>query len=207
MNALDRLATSLGRNDEGPNVELAATLAASADTTAIDQLVNALTTASAALKSDAIKTLCEIGALRPDLIAPYAKNFVALLDDGSNRLVWGAMTALDAIASVEPRTVEVYVPRIVAAADRGSVIAKDRCIMTLVKLSKAGDADRMCPILLDRLADSAPNQFPTYAEEIAPVVPKSLLAKFTGILKTRLDTIAQESKRKRVQKLLAKFNG
>ncbi len=207
MSALDQLASALGRSDERPNVELAAALVATNDQTGIAELVAALTTASEAIKSDAIKTLYEIGALRPDLITAYAETFFALLDSSSNRLVWGAMTALDAIATVEPKRIAPRVTQITAAADRGSVIAKDHCISVLVKLAKAGDASALCPILLERLADSAPNQFPTYAEEIAPVVPKAQRASFVGILQTRLKTIAQDSKRRRVEKILEKFNG
>jgi len=207
MSVLDRLASALGRNDEAPNVELAQDLAASRDTGAIAELVGALTTGSAAIKSDAIKTLYEIGALRPELIAPHADAFFAQLDSSSNRLVWGAMTAIDEIAAVAPKQVAAHLPQITAAADRGSVIAKDHCIALLVKLARAGNADTICPILLHRLADSATNQFPSYAEAIGPVVPTPQRGNFIAILKDRLATAMAESKRKRVEKLLAKFNG
>lgn len=207
MSTIDLLASSLGRDDEAANLDLAGSLAARNDNGAIAELIAALDTGTAAIRHDAIKTLYEIGAIKPELIAAYAQKFAALLDDASNRMVWGAMTALDAIADVAPKAVEPLVPVMVKAADNGTVIAKDQCIMALVKLSRAGEADKMCPILLDRLEDSAPNQFPLYAEQIAPVVPHSLLGKFTGILKARLDTMAEDGKRRRVQKLLAKFNG
>lgn len=208
MSTIDLLASSLGRDDEAANLDLASRLAAGDDKGAIAELIAALDTGTAAnIRHDAIKTLYEIGAIKPELIAAYAQKFAALLDDASNRMVWGAMTALDAIADVAPKAVEPLVPVMIKAADSGTVIAKDQCIMALVKLSRAGDADKMCPILLDRLQESAPNQFPLYAEQIAPVVPQSLLGKFTGILKARLETIAEDSKRRRVQKLLAKFNG
>jgi hypothetical protein len=207
MSVLDRLASALGRNDEQPNVALAQDLAATGDSAAIVELVGALSTGTAAIKSDAIKTLYEIGALRPELIVPHADAFMALLDSSSNRLVWGAMTALDAIAATQPGRVAADLPHILAAADRGSVIAKDRCIALLVKLAKAGDADSICPILLQRLADSAPNQFPSYAEAIAPVVPKPQRRNFIAILNERLTGMLQQAKRKRVEKLLQKFNG
>lgn len=207
MSVLDRLASALGRADEEPNIALARDLVATADTGAIAELVAALTGATPALKSDAIKTLYEIGALRPELIAPHADAFLALLDSSSNRLVWGAMTALDAIATVAPGPIKDHLPQIIAAADRGSVIAKDHCMALLVKLAKAGNADIACPILLHRLADSATNQFPSYAEAIAPVLPPPQRPGFIAILRQRLSVIAQDSKRRRVEKLLQKFNG
>lgn len=207
MSVLDRLASALNRNDERPNIELAEALAAAGDSAAIAELVAALDTAPAAIRSDAIKTLYEIGALRPELIAPHAAAFFAQLDSSSNRMVWGAMTALDAIAAVEPKTITAHVPEILAAADRSSVIAKDHCMAMLVKLAKGGDTERMCKILLERLSDCAPNQFPTYAEEIAPVVPAAQRGNFIAILTRRLGTILQDSKKRRVEKLLQKLNG
>ena len=54
MSVLGRLASALGRNDERPNVQLAETLAASADAAAIAELVAALA-GKAAVANDAIK--------------------------------------------------------------------------------------------------------------------------------------------------------
>ncbi|MGO4182467.1 hypothetical protein AB4Z17_14885, partial [Paenibacillus sp. TAF43_2] len=95
MTIIDKLAASLNRKDEGPNQELAKYIADRDDKGAVIELVDNLHNNDKNIQSDCIKVLYEIGDLRPSLIAEYSKEFVTLLDDGNNRLVWGAMTALD----------------------------------------------------------------------------------------------------------------
>ena len=99
------------------------------------------------------------------------------------------------------------VTAIIAAADRGSVIAKDHCNSILVKLARAGHGARAVPILVERLKTAAPNQFPTYAEAIAPVLTPEQRPGFLAVLTQRLGQIAQDSKRKRVELLMRKLNG
>jgi hypothetical protein len=202
VSVLDRLAGALGRNDERPNVELAETLAARADGAAINELVAALSDAPAAVQNDAIKVLYEIGARAPGLIAPHAAAFFALLKSRNNRNVWGALQAIDAIAGVADKAVAAELDAILAAADKGSVIAKDKAMSILARLAHAGHAARAVPILLSRLRDAAPNQFPMYAEFAAPVVDPAHTAAFRAILETRLAKIPQPAKRKRVEKVL-----
>jgi hypothetical protein len=57
MSVLDRLANALGRNDERPNVELAAALARDGDAVDIAVLADALSTKPQAVQNDAIKAL------------------------------------------------------------------------------------------------------------------------------------------------------
>jgi hypothetical protein len=121
MNLLDKLASSLGVRDETPNVELAKIVAANNDAGAVKSLVENLAHKKSAIQGDCIKVLYEAGALRPELIAPHLDAFVRLLDHKNNRLQWGAMLAVDYIASVNPAAVYAHLPKIVAAADGGSV--------------------------------------------------------------------------------------
>ena len=76
-----------------------------------------------------------------------------------------------------------------------------------MKLARSGYGDKAVPILVERLKHAAPNQFPTYAEETATVMTPEQKPGFLAVLKDRLGKIGQESKRKRVEKLLRKFNG
>src|SRR4051812_17161384 len=105
MSVLSQLASSLGRRDEIPNKDLAARLIKRNDTLSVKELVENLHHKNKDIQSDCIKVLYEIGEQKPELIVSYAKEFVALLDQKNNRLQWGAMTALDAIASVEPKSI------------------------------------------------------------------------------------------------------
>jgi HEAT repeat protein len=205
MSVLDKLASALERNDERPNVELAEALVARPDKKAIATLAEALTTGSVAVQNDAIKVLYEIGERAPELVAPHADAFLALLKSRNNRNVWGAMSAIDTIAGVKAKDVAAHLKDILAAADKGSVIAKDKAMSTLAKLAQAGEPKAM-PALLDRLEDAAPNQFPMYAEMALPAVNPPHRARFTGILEARLKTIAAPAKRARVEKVLRKLS-
>lgn len=204
MSVLGRLASALGRNDERPNIELAEALAASADAAAAAELVAALA-GPIAVASDAIKVLYELGERRPELVAPYAEEFIALLASKNNRMVWGALAAIATVAALRADSVLAALDAILAAADASTVIAKDKANAMLVNLAKAGHAAQVLPILLSRLGDAAPNQFPTYAEQIAAVVDAGHKPKLIEILEARLPGVEGRAKRARVEKLLTKL--
>lgn len=204
MSVLGRLASALGRNDERPNIELAEALAASADAAAAAELVAALA-GPIAVASDAIKVLYELGERRPELVAPYAEEFIAPLASKNNRMVWGALAAIATVAALRADAVLAALDAILAAADASTVIAKDKANAMLVNLAKAGHAAQVLPILLSRLGDAAPNQFPTYAEQIAAVVDAGHKPKLIEILEARLPGVEGRAKRARVEKLLTKL--
>ena len=205
MSVLGRLASALERNDERPNVELAEALVAKPDRAAIAELAQALSTGSVAIQNDAVKVLYEIGERNAALVAPHADAFLALLESRNNRNVWGAMAAIDTIAAARPRDVAAHLGDILSAADKGSVIAKDKAMSILAKLALAGETKAM-PALLERLASAAVNQFPMYAELALPAVGGHT-ARFEAILTGRLKTIKQPAKRARVEKVLRKLAG
>lgn len=200
MSVLERLASALGRADEQPNMALAEELAARPDPAAVAELVAALSGAPKAVRADAIKALYELGARDPGQIAPHLDAFLALLATRDNRLLWGALEAVSRIAPVRPDAVMAALPAVLAAADRGSVIARDNCIATLAALAAAGQ-----PVLgtaLDRLEAGAPNQFPMYAERLAPVMDAAHRQRFRSILEGRRAAIEQPSRQARIARIL-----
>lgn len=207
MSVLGKLASALGRNDEQPNVELAEALAAKPDAAAIAELAGALATGSTAVSNDAIKVLYELGALKPELVAPHAGAFLTLLGGKNNRNVWGALYAIETITALQPDPVLKQLPAILAAADKGSVIAKDKAVAILVKLAAAGHGAKALPILLERLEGAAPNQFPMYAEQALPVIDAAHRAAFVRLLEARLGSIEASAKRTRVEKVLRRARG
>ena len=207
MTVLDRLSGALDRRYEAPNVALAEDIAARRDMAAIAELARAVRSGPARQANDAIKVLYEVGARDPELIAAQCPVFLEALHSSNNRKVWGAMTAIDTVAERRADALVAELPAIIAAADKGSVIAKDHCNSILVKLARAGYGDKAVPILVERLKHAAPNQFPTYAEAIAPVLTPAARPGFLAVLKERLGKISQDSKRKRVEKVMAKLNG
>ena len=100
---IEKLAFSLGRNDELPNIELAQQLCKENNAEGIKEIVEGLKNKDKRIANDCIKVLYEIGDKNPALIAEYADVFINLLNSRSNRLVWGSMTALASIAELYMR--------------------------------------------------------------------------------------------------------
>jgi hypothetical protein len=202
MSVLSKLARAQGRRDEKPNVVLAVEIAARGDRKAIAELVAAIPGGSVAVQGDAIKAIYETGERNPKLVAPHAKALLALLPSRNNCLVWGVLSALDTIAVVEAATLHRQLSEILRAAEASSVIAKDKTVSILCKLSRAGYAKTTLPILIDLLKDAAVNQLPMYAEGVAGAVTPSYVPKLRAVLEARLRGVTQASKRKRLERVL-----
>lgn len=206
MSALDRLACALGRGDEEPNIALARELAASGDAAEIAALADALATAPRPVRHDAIKALYELGALRPDLIRPHAAAFLAAMNGADNRLVWGALAALDSIAASDPALIAGHLPQILAAAERGSVIAKDKAVSMLATLAALpGASPEAWPALLAIVEGAAVNQAAMYAEAALRAAPANDPRTLAEVVRARRETIAQPAKRARLDKVLRKL--
>jgi|SRR3954464_12508016 HEAT repeat protein len=207
MSVLSKLASALNRKDEVPNQELAKQLASKADRKAIQELIENLTNKSSAIQSDCIKVLYEIGERKPQLIAEYVKEFIALLDNKNNRLQWGAMTALSSIALEAPKIVNAGISKILSVSNNGSVIAKDHAVNILIKLSSIKPYNETAfPLLIKELLKSPTNQLPMYAEKAMPVINEKNKRLFIKTLSSRLDDIEKDTKRKRVEKVIQKFS-
>lgn len=203
MSIIQHLASSLGHADEKPNIALAERIVADRDAAAIRELVDLFSGKNKALKSDAVKTLYEVGERAPELIAPFAVSFKNLLACPDNRLVWGAMCAIDAIAGVKPEAVYMMLPQIMQAVDKGSVITRDHAVKALVKLAMHERfAKTSVPLLLERLRTAPVNQLPMYAELVGPVVKGKDAALFITTLEHRMVDVPQPAKRKRIEKAI-----
>jgi len=207
MSVLNKLASALDRRDEVPNQELAQQIVTDNDTNAVKELVDNLKNKSKDIQNDCIKVLYEIGELKPALIADYGNNFVALLDSKNNRLQWGGMTALSSITSENPKAIYAVLAKIVAAADKGSVITKDYAVNILIKLCSIKEyADDAFSLLNEQLLHSPTNQLPMYAERAVPIINENNKKLFVRTLSSRLDEIEKDTKRKRVEKVIKKFS-
>lgn len=202
----EALATTLGRRDEEPNIELAQRIAAANDEAAVKDLAELLQGKDKKTKSDCIKTLYELGAIKPGLIKSYDGLFLDLLKSKDNRMVWGALTALHCISSEVPERIYESLHEILDVADKGSVISKDHAMGILVTLcGQKAYREEMIALLLERLQAAADNQFAMYAEQIAPVMAPKHMQLFLQILNARIVTLPKESQQKRIGKLLRKL--
>ena len=206
MSVADRLASALERNDERPNVALADALAAASDPDAVAELAGLLTTGAKAQRHDAIKVLYELGERDPEQIAPHIDVFLGLLDTCDNRMRWGVMSALAALAPIRQTELFARLDAILAAADAGTVISKDKAMKLLADLNVVPALNpKVTPVILDRLRRAAVNQVPMYAEFAAPTIAEPDRAAFIAIVAGWRDKIQMPAKKARLEKVLKRF--
>jgi hypothetical protein len=131
--------------------------------------------------------LYEIGYLAPDLIADYVDRFLALLRHKNNRMVWGSMIALGAIAGLKPTEIWNDVDALIAAVENGSVITVVWGVKTLSIVASTGEArrERLFPILMKVLKGCVTRDVPVHAESILRTVDATNKAEFLAVLESR----------------------
>lgn len=195
MSTLDKLACSLGRRDEVPNQELARELIANRDTDGIREVAEGLASKDSAIRADCVKVLYEAGYLAPELVAPYALEFVKLLKhpgghaSRDNRLVWGGMIALSTVAPLAADALYPHLADIQKAFQTGSVITKDGGVLTLAGMASANPAynREIFPFLLEHLRTCRPKDVPQHAEKTLSAVNAENKAEFIAVLEKRLE--------------------
>ena len=204
MSVLDRLASAQGRRDDVPNQELARELAETRDEAAIRELVAHLQDRDRHIQSDCIKTLYEIGYLAPELIAPYAEEFLVLLRSRNNRMVWGGMIALATIAALRAPFLFDHRQEMQRAIEKGSVITVDRGIRALATVAAQDDAYRreLFPYLLEHLRACRPKDLPGRAEAVLAAVDGAHRDAFIAVLEQRVPDM-RPTQAKRLHKAIA----
>jgi hypothetical protein len=185
---------------------LAEEIVRNSDANAVRELVDNLSNKDKNIQSDCIKVLYEIGEREPKLIAKYWSAFAELLNSPNNRLVWGAMTALDQIALAAPKHVFGLLPKIRAKAETGSVITRDHSVGILVKLGSLKEFASAClPLLIEQLRKCPNNQLPMYAEMSLAIATDKNKSALHQTISKRLDQLQKESQKKRVLKVLKRL--
>lgn len=208
MSLSSKLACAQDRNDEAPNIELAQQIAAKSDNSAdMLELFGIVSNGNKAQKHDAIKVLYEIAAISPGSFDQKTPFLFDLLSTKDNRILWGTLTAIANIAKAYPSAIFGQLDAVLRAAERGSVIAKDKAVEILATLAVDEQyKDTAMPKLLDQLKKSAPNQLPMYAEMATNTIPLDQQADIVSILKHRLSDLPTLAKRKRVEKIIIRFS-
>lgn len=204
MSVLELLACRQNRNDEGPNMELAASLAAAEDSTGIAEVAEGLWSQDSKVRCDCIKVMGEAGRLKPRLIAPYAEDFLRLLTDKQNRMVWGAMAALATVAALTADILIGRLPLLLHALTNGSVITVDNGVKVLARVAASSPEyrRRIFPSLLHHLDICRPKEIPQHAESILEAVDETVREAYILMLKKREPELspAQLSRIKRIYK-------
>lgn len=192
MTALNQIAYFQNRRDEVPNQELARQLAETQDRAGIREIAENLWNKNSNIQSDCLKVLYETGYLAPELVAPYAADFLKLLHSRHNRMVWGAMIGLSTIADLAADAIDSQRGDIEQAMEHGSVITVDAGVQTLAKLATTSDERRreIFPYLLQHLQSCRPKDVPQHAEKIVIAVETANRDEFIRTLEQRLPNMS-----------------
>ncbi len=95
---LSRLAVSVGRYDEMPNLELAADIVFADDTDAVSVLITVIERHDDLHASDASRVIAEVGTRAPDLLLAHADRLVEMIDAGNAMMRPYTMMALSPVA-------------------------------------------------------------------------------------------------------------
>ncbi len=205
MDITKKLASVLGYSGEEPNIQLAREIVETNDHDAVRQLVDNLTNKTKRIPQDCIKTLYEIGFLKPVLLTPHFDTLLKLLPTKVNRLQWGAMTAINTMTLEIPDKIYTHLGTILEIGENGSVITKDNCMQILIKLYTLEKyRSDVFTLINEQLKVSLPNQLPSYAEKLNEVIVSDHVQTFIDTLKSRLPDVETESKLKRVEKVIKK---
>lgn len=203
---IEKLACKLGRNDEAPNIELAEHLCRQNDISGVKEIVDGFKGKDKAVANDCIKVLYEIGGRNPNLISDYANDFISCLRSKNNRLVWGSMMALAAIAEYASEPIYDKLAIVTAAYEEGSVITVDNSISVFAGLCKANAdyAKTVHPIIINHLQKCKPREVPQHAERAAICFNNENAEDFITVLEKRKPdlTAAQQTRINRLMKKL-----
>jgi hypothetical protein len=203
MSVLDKLSTSFGIRSEIPNQELARELADKNDAAGVRELAENLWNKNANIASDCIKTLYEIGYLKPELIAPYVNDFLKIIKSKQNRLVWGGMLALSTIAALKPAEIFGQVDLVIKITKEGSVITTDNGIKTLAIVAGAKPEfnKNIFPFLIEHLQTCRSKEVPQHSESTLAAVNSGNKKLFIDTLSNRLEALTS-SQTARVKKVI-----
>lgn len=203
---LNKIAFYQNRRDEVPNQQLAKELAETENKAGIKEIAMNLKHKNKSVQSDCLKVLYETGYLKPDLIADYVHEFLALLKSKNNRMVWGAMIALATIADKKPNEIYTQLDTLTTAINNGTLITIVWGTKALAKVAAANKTykQKIFPILMAQLKKCIPRDVPMHAESILPAIDEENKQEFLRIIETRKPerTASQLARLKKITKNL-----
>jgi len=207
MSVIDLLSSSLGQKGNEANITLAKQISLTDNKEAIQELVRNLANKDKNIQSDCIKTLYELGYLKPEIIADYHNEFLKLLDNNNNRLVWGGMIALATIVDLRHKEIFASLNEIMKTINKGSVITIDNGIEILAKLNKHDKYfNTTDPLLIEQLWKCPIKQLPMYIEKTMKSITKQNKEIYATIIEKRKHECESDSQKKRLEKSLKEIN-
>lgn len=189
---LSRLGYLQTRRDRTPNLDLARDLAARDDVDGIREIAENMWNDNKNIHGDCMQVMYEIAIIEPDLVTPYAGDFVKFLKSKYPNMVRGAVTALAEIARVKPEFVFKHLDEIKKVKDANTDLTRDRSISALANTSSANDeyGQVIFPYLLNHLATCYFKEIPEHAERILPAVNERNSEEFIRTLEKRIEQLS-----------------
>ena len=203
MSILNKIAYFQNRRDEIPNQELARELVQTKDIQGIREIAENLWNKEKNIQSDCLKVLYEIGYLDPELITDYLDDFLKLLKNRNNRLIWGGMIAIATIADIKASDIYPHRELIQKTIEQGSVISIDNGIKILSAIASKDEAynQEIFPYLAHHLQTCRSQDVTRHAEYILIAVNSANKSYFISILEKRVADMT-DTQLTRIRKLM-----
>ena len=204
---LSRLAISVGRYDEMPNLELAADLVFADDTDAVSALVGVIERHDEHHAPDAARVIAEVGTRAPDLLLAHAERLVEMIDVSQRTMLPFTMLALSPVASRHAE--QLWGSRDLfwqALADltQPADLAQAGAVKLLAALCAAGPdyARTLAGGLVDLLGKCMPKDVAFFAESVLPALGAAHSHRAKPVLDRRLKelTPAEVARLRRAQR-------
>jgi hypothetical protein len=190
---LNRLGYLQTRRDRTPNLDLARDLVARGDTAGIREIAENMWNDNKNIHADCMNVMYEIGRIDPNLITPYAADFIKFLKSKHHNMVQGAITALAEIAKVKPDFIFRHLDEIKRIKETSSdTITVNKTISALANTAAANEEynKAIFPYLLQHLLSCHHKELPEHAERILPAVNENNNFEFIKTLEKRLDELS-----------------
>jgi len=189
---LNRLGYLQTRRDRTPNLDLARILVAHDDIAGIREIAENMWNDNKNIHGDCMNVMYEIGRVDPNLITPYAADFIKFLKSKHQNMAQGAIIALSEVAKVKPDFIFKHLDEIKKVQETGSEIAVNKSISALAYTAAANEDynNAIFPYLLQHLLSCYHKEVPEHAERILPAVNENNNAEFIKTLEKRLEELS-----------------
>jgi hypothetical protein len=204
---LGRLAVSVGRYDEMPNLELAADIVFADDTDAISVLIMVIERHDDLHSSDAARVIAEVGNRAPDLLLAHSDRLVEMIDVSRAEMLPYTMMALSPVAS---RYAEQLWPSrdlfwaALADLNQTADLAQGGAVRLLAAMCAASPdyARTLAGGLVDLLGKCMPKDVAFFAESVLPALGPAHSHRAKPVLDRRLKelTPAEVARLRRAQR-------
>ncbi len=207
MTVITQLSSSLGQKGNNANIALAKEIVETENSDMIKDLVQNLKNKDKKIQADCIKTLYEAAYIKPDLIASYYSEFLELLSNKNNRLVWGGMIALMTITDLKSKELFASLDLISDTVNKGSTITIDSGVEIYAKLNKYSEyQDKVENLLIDQLWKCSIKQLPKYMEKSIISITEWNKEIYKKIINERKPECERDSQVKRLDKVLKQID-